>query len=350
MSGKREWNERGVTVIVGTLMLILVTVTAAAGLAVMVSQMQKDEMNRQSHQAAVKNEQLKITGIQPAYNGTTGLLEDLNITILNLNTAPSRINLLGLGDRTFPAKFSSSDGVLYNNTRAGYEIPAAQQGVIVLRVADHFSTNPAIARAAPLRVFVITSYYNTFEQTFKPPVADFQLKIEREDLGVAERDVIILDGSASADDGSIVTWNWSVYDNGVLLAPLYGKTVRFVPTSKGPFTVQLTVTDDSGMQGITQNKTVPLNPRFFPATYLSAQAAGNNIIVTVTDLNTHPVENATVSFIKFYDVHGNLSLSSYSGSTSPSGQMNVTVLGGEGTIRVESGTLQPVYVPVKYLP
>ncbi|MDI9633490.1 MAG: hypothetical protein QFX32_05460 [Methanolinea sp.] len=66
-----ERDERAVSVIVGTLMLILVTVTAAAGLAVMVSQMQKEEMNRQTHQAAVKNELLKINGIRPVYNETT---------------------------------------------------------------------------------------------------------------------------------------------------------------------------------------------------------------------------------------------------------------------------------------
>ena len=39
-------GDDGVSVIVGTLLLILITVTAAAGLAIMISQMQKDAMNR----------------------------------------------------------------------------------------------------------------------------------------------------------------------------------------------------------------------------------------------------------------------------------------------------------------
>ena len=56
-------NDSGVSVIVGTLLLILITVTAAAGLAIMVSQMQKDEMNRQSHLAAVKSEKIEILNI-----------------------------------------------------------------------------------------------------------------------------------------------------------------------------------------------------------------------------------------------------------------------------------------------
>lgn len=347
MRVRRERDEQAVTVIVGTLMLILVTVIAAAGLAVMVSQMQKDEMNRQSHQAAVKNELLKITAIHPTYHAATGMLEELNVTILNLNTDDSKINLVGLGDRTFPRNFSSG-GVLYNNTYAGLSIPATRQAEITLTMSHNFDTDPAISRTDSLRIFVITSYYNTFESTYKPPIADFTLKIESEDLGVAERDVIILDGSPSSDDGSIVDWNWSVFENGVSLSHVSGKMARFVPVSTGPFDVHLTVTDDMNMQGVTTNTTIPLSDRFFPATYLSAVPSGNNIVVTVSDLNTQPVENATVTFFKFYDVHGNLTLSLYSAKTDVAGQVNVTLLAGEGTIRVESGKISPVFVPVKY--
>lgn len=348
MRDTRERDEQAVTVIVGTLMLILITVIAAAGLAVMVSQMQKEEMNRQSHQAAVKNELLKITSIHPTYHTATGSLEALNVTILNLNTADAKVNLVGLNDRTFPRNFSSG-GALYNNTYAGLEIPAARQAEITLNMATNFDTDPGISRTDTLRVFVITSFYNTFESTFKPPIADFTLDIKSEDLGVAERDVIILDGSPSSDDGSVVDWNWSVFQNGVSLSHLSGKMARYVPSSTGPFDVRLTVTDDTNMQGVTTNTTIPLSDRFFPATYLAALPSGNHIIATVTDLNMAPVRNATVTFIKFYDVHGNLSLSSYSALTDAAGQVNVTLLGGEGTIRVESGKISPVFVPVKYI-
>ncbi|HUK92920.1 MAG TPA: hypothetical protein VLU98_02665, partial [Methanomicrobiales archaeon] len=56
-------KEDGVSVIIGTLMLILVVVTAAAGLALMVSSMQKDAMTRQAHIADVGAEQLTIQNI-----------------------------------------------------------------------------------------------------------------------------------------------------------------------------------------------------------------------------------------------------------------------------------------------
>ncbi len=349
MSGNGMKDDEAVTVIVGTLLLILVTVTAAAGLAVMVSQMQKDEMNRQSHQAAVKNELLKVTGIHPVYNETTGALAELNVTILNLNTADSKINLIGLGDRLYPSNFTAGDGA-YNNTYAGYLVPAGRQGEISLNMTRNFPSDPGITRAGTLRVFVITSYYNTFEQTFKPPAADFAMKIESEDLGVAERDVIVLDGSASTDDGAIVDWTWSIFEPNTTLFQLSGKKARFVPNSTGPFVVRLAVRDDTGMEGISANKTVPLSGRFFPPTYLSAVPSGNFIVATITNLNGHPVGNATVTFIKFYDVHGNLSLSQYAALTNDMGEVNVSVLSGEGTIRVECGKISPVFVPVKYSP
>ncbi len=58
----RPLNDKGVSVIVGTLLLILITVIAAATLAVMVSQLQKDQMNRESQEQAVHDENIVISG------------------------------------------------------------------------------------------------------------------------------------------------------------------------------------------------------------------------------------------------------------------------------------------------
>ncbi|MEM2123966.1 MAG: PKD domain-containing protein [Methanolinea sp.] len=344
-----ERDERAVSVIVGTLMLILVTVTAAAGLAVMVSQMQKEEMNRQAHQAAVKNELLKINGIRPVYNETTGFLEELNVSILNLNTADSRVILLGLNERLFPKNFTSG-GISYGNRNAMLLVPATKQVDIAVNCTTDFERNPNLTRADTLRVFVFSSYYNLFERMFKPPVADFTVDIQTENLGVAERDVVLLDGSPSTDDGTIVDWEWRVTENGTPVSVLKGQKTRFVPPSRGPFEIRLVVTDADGMQGISPAKALPASSRFLPASYLRAWPAGNEIEVEVLDLNARPVPNATVTFIRFYDVHGNLTLSSYAGTTDESGRLNVTVLSGEGTVRVESGKMVPVFVPVRFTP
>lgn len=369
MSGCQVDDEEGVSVIVGTLLLILITVTAAAGLAIMVSELQKGEMTRQSHQAAVRNEQLSIHRIDPTYNSSTGELEILNITILNLNTASSRINLVGISDgkkELYPSNFSSSDEQ-YNNTASRIDIPGGKTRDISINISGNFSTPPIIRQDAPLRIWVISSYYNSFEKTFRSPTADFTFRIESEDLGAAERDVIVLDGSGSHDDGSIREWAWTVWDGNATLphpgnwsdtvhlglphvAP--GKTTRFLPDSPGPFLVGLRVTDDSGMTGLTENKTIPRNSRFFPAAYLQASGAWveseslTRITAVVSDLHNKPVEDVTVTFTRLYDVYSNLTLDRWSGRTDSSGRVITNVTGGKGTIRVISGKIAPVEVPV----
>jgi len=364
---RRPDHEEGVSVIVGTLLLILITVTAASGLAIMVSELQKGEMTRQSHQAAVKNEQLAIHRIDPSYNSSTGELEILNITILNLNTVSSRINLVGISDgekELYPSNFSSGNEQ-HNNTAARLDIPGGKTRDISINTSGNFSTSPIIRQDAPLRIWVISSYYNSFEKTFRSPTADFTFLIESEDLGAAERDVIVLDGSGSHDDGSIREWAWTVWDGNATLphpgnwsdtvhlvletvAP--GKTTRFHPDSPGPFLVRLKVTDDSGMIGQTENVTIPRNTRFFPATSLHASAVWianqTRITALVRDLHNNPVTDATVTFTRFYDVYGNLTLDRWSGKTDATGTIVTNVTEGVGTVRVLSGKLNPADVPV----
>lgn len=357
----RPDREAGVSVIVGTLMLILITVTAAAGLAIMVSELQKDEMERQSHVASVENEELIIHGIEPVYNGTT--LESMTITILNMNTADSIVQLVGISEGTgdyYPKNFTS-DGTLYNNTNARLKIPAAKQAKIELFAAANFATDPAIQIDDPLRVWVISSYYNIFEKTFRAPTAEFSLSIQTEDLGATERDIVMLDGSASADDGSIVNWTWTVEDGSATIpvgnwsdmtrithpAVAPGKTSSFSPASSGPFRITLTVTDDSGMEDRAGYKVIPRNSRFFPATYLEAVPVGTQVVATVRDLEYNPVPDATVIFTKLQDVYQNLTLDKWSGKTDATGIIITNVTEGTGTIRVNSGKISPVDVPVR---
>lgn len=358
-------RESGVSVIVGTLLLILITVTAAAGLAIMVSELQKSEMERQSYQASVKSEELIINGIEPYYNNTT--LERLKITVLNMNTEDSRILSLGMNNGTdmFPKNFSSQ-GRSYNNTEARLVIPAARQELIEVNFTTNFTGDPMIQSRDALRIRVITSYYNTFERTFKAPTAEFTFTIDKEDLGATERDIVRLDGSASVDDGSIVDWNWAVEDGSKMIFQNNwtdamnitrqnvqpGKSTSFLPPSSGPFRINLTVTDDSGMKNTADYKIIPKNARFFPAAYLDPFTRVNGlsntteIVATVRDLDYQPVQGVAVMFVKVQDVYGNLTLDRWSGLTGASGQFSANITQGTGTIRVSSGKIPPVDVPV----
>ena len=89
-------DERGVSVVFGTLLLILITIIAASGVAVMVSTTQKDIMERQAQLEAVQNENLKVISIHPMGNSTHW--DSVNITVLNLNTDDAYITGIKLND------------------------------------------------------------------------------------------------------------------------------------------------------------------------------------------------------------------------------------------------------------
>lgn len=89
-------DERGISVVFGTLLLILITITAAASLALFVSETQKTMMEREEHISAVENEELRILKLQPV--GNNSHWSALNITLLNLNTVDSRIASVALNN------------------------------------------------------------------------------------------------------------------------------------------------------------------------------------------------------------------------------------------------------------
>ena len=136
-------DESGISVIIGTLMLILITITAASGLALMVSGMQKDAVERESHLSAVASENLRIIAIDPTGNSTHW--HSVNVTIMNLNTADSRItaiSLNGVHAMNYRAKDASGDLDYYRGYPAGYNfkkrvvVPAAGSKEICLNFTE----------------------------------------------------------------------------------------------------------------------------------------------------------------------------------------------------------------------
>jgi len=136
-------DESGVSVIIGTLMLILITITAASGLALMVSGMQKEAMERESHLAAVASENLRIIAIDPVGNATHW--HSVNVTLMNLNTIDSRIttiSLNGVHARNYMAKDASGDLDYYKGPPAVYNfkkrvvVPATRSKEICLNFTE----------------------------------------------------------------------------------------------------------------------------------------------------------------------------------------------------------------------
>jgi hypothetical protein len=370
-------NESGVSVIVGTLLLILITVTAAAGLAIMVSQMQKDEMNRQSHLAAVKSENIEFFNIglkndRDAWNQSPFNVEEnqswnnwssITLTLSNLNTEDVKVIGIAINDHYARNYSTVSDSpvpvrIPFNLSNQEYlTIPGTNSQKVQINFTNDFPAIPfTIPTDSQIRVRVMTSIYNTFEKTFKPPNPIFETNIETEDLGVTQRDVIVLDGSRSTADNSVVQWDWLILDRSnaaswddvanIINTSEKGKMVRFYPNSTGPLRVRLTVTDDVGMTRTSSPVDIPVNTRFVPPANLNAEYNAPLIKVSVKDINGNPVSNITVNFLKGSDKYGNLTLDRYYNTTDLSGTTFANITEGQGTVKVIYGKLSPVEINV----
>lgn len=358
MSGVR--NDSGVSVIVGTLLLILITVTAAAGLAIMVSQMQKDEMNRQSHLSAVKNEKIEFLSIalennrtvwnQTPFNVSTDQTwnnwSSVRLTLSNLNTDNVKVIGFAINDRyarNYSTVTDTPEPVLVscNISNAEYlTIPGTRSQTVQINFTDDFPSPRYIPDGDQVTVRVMTSMYNVFEKTFKPPNPVFSTKIETEDLGIIERRVLVLDGSASTADYAIVDWNWTI-DSAANTTPpgswpdtsnltreyKEGSTIRVNPSDQGPFHVRLKVTDSVGMSRTSDPVNIPADQNLVPVANVNPEAdhidisLGEMLTVHLRDINGRNVSGQTVNFAIGSNPYNTLSISPYFNITNSSGKI-----------------------------
>jgi len=385
MAGKK--HDDGVSVIVGTLLLILITVTAAAGLAVMISQMQKDEMNRQAHLTAVKNEQLVITGasfeanpldwdqIFPVPNMTSNQsYSAVTFTVTNLNMEDASVIGISVNDayphnytmisssslpQSFPYNFSSQD------PSSHIVVPASSSVKIRINLTNDFFTPPQhIGLNDQITLRLMTSLYNNFERSFQPPNPVIQSSTEPQNIGSIQREVLVLDGSSSyaAGNNSIADWLWAVQDASNTTTSLdpqgnctdvanlsqpmsfRGKVVHYQPRSRGPFCANLTVQDNAGMKKSSDYTIIPENDQFVPPANLNAITQGSFINVTILDINGKPVSHAIVNYVIDTNQFGNLTLSNYVGETDATGMNTSNVTSGIGTVKVVYDSFTPIVV------
>ncbi|WP_342685949.1 archaellin/type IV pilin N-terminal domain-containing protein, partial [Methanoculleus sp. UBA291] len=215
-------NEEGVSVIVGTLLLILITVTAAVGLAIMISEFQKEDMERQSHIRSVENENLSLPYIDPTNNKTfwkdynttmdySGNWSTLNLTIQNMNIVDSYVTAISVNGR-YVKNYTYNETPYDLNQSKRLLIPARKSREVQVNFTSNFDEPFFVGTGEALNIRVMTSLYNTFERTFQQPTPVVHLAIETENLGFVDRDLLVLDGSDSFDDGAITKWNWTIED------------------------------------------------------------------------------------------------------------------------------------------
>jgi hypothetical protein len=393
----RSKNDMGVSVIVGTLLLILITVTAAAGLALMISQMQKDEMNRQSHLAAVAAENITILNVAFENNQTewnlTGIQNSQNwssvrLTLVNLNTANAIIMGIAINDhyavnftdksRTDPSVSSRN---IYNSTNY-LTIPATGSKDVYIDFVANATDDPtelidySEAQYFPinnlLNIKILTSLTNFFETILKPPNPIFQTSTDTENLGPIQRTVLVLDGSESTADNMVVDWNWTINSSAFTwpnpgnwtdfsnqnMSFSEGKITHITPLNAGPFSIILKVTDNVGMTGVSEPEVVPADQNYVPIVNLNPQPfciysiPGSNqtgVLVKMVNINGNPpVKPITVNFaVGSNPYNTNFEFSNYSSETDPTGTAWTNITSGNGTINVIYGTFPAIQVPVK---
>jgi len=370
----------------------------------MISQMQKTAANQQEHIAEVKAENVQFSTVNfqndpnawnqtPApYNITNSEnWSSMTLHLVNLNTD-------GVGIVAIAISGTGSDNIQYvnnitvfNGTTNGlpyeYEqnlnqsalgtigIPGGQSKEIQVNFTDpsFLNSNTFIPTNAQVKIIVMTSLNNFFQQTYKPPIADFRTSIDNENLGPFQRDVLVLDGSGSTSDNTISNWNWTIYsgantkpapgnwtDTSDMIANVtHGKTTHFTPMDAGPFLVNLEVTDNVGMTGVSESEVIPADQNYVPIVnpvvqtfcYLNGSGSVTGVFVKLKDIDGNPPlypPAQTVNFVLGSNPYNsNFVFNPYSNVTDQYGNVWTNVTSGNGTINVIYGTFPAIPVQVK---
>jgi hypothetical protein len=212
-------DESGLSVIVGTLLLIIVVVGSVSALALMVSEAQKKDIERNSLRIAVESENLKITSLAlKTDNLSDENWSTIKMNVVNLNTEEARIVGININDRNAN---NYTDGVRDYNFQSQFPVPEGAGRQIILNLISNSSSNSTsplnisftpplnISRKDPIRVILFTSLANNFERVFLPPVPIIKVNVESEIIANMSQEVLTLDGSDSIDrEGTIINYTW----------------------------------------------------------------------------------------------------------------------------------------------
>ncbi len=374
-------DERGVSVIIGAMMLILITVIAAASLALIVSEAQKQSADRQAHIDAVKNENLIITNIETTTQddpddpvNNPDVIKKLDITVQNMNTDSSRIFGIIVGN-----KYAShyrvikennvppAETVDYNIVNNRYDIPASS--TVVLRVyyypdagePDSFTAGTKLLVTDNIQIEIMTSYINIFNRTVKHPIASVKSTVQTQDLGSGvKRNYLYLDGTDSTSDGVIKEYKWTITnpsDNGYN-DEKFGKNLNYFLHTNEEYHISLTVTDNNNLIDKSYNIIIPADKNYNPPAHINLVRDSQNaniIQVSVSNaegdpIGTDPLDHDDKVYLTT-DPATMILNCGYVIEMNGAPSVPVTVLSGSGSITATCGNLQDeiIYNPLPAL-
>ncbi|HXW37828.1 MAG TPA: archaellin/type IV pilin N-terminal domain-containing protein [Nitrososphaerales archaeon] len=377
-------SRRGVSEVMGALLLIVVVIVAVAALASFVSIAEKNAQARSSYITSVQDENLQVVDAIFAANQTAGLAPDrsnpmhwnnITLTVRNTNTASSDLFEIRISNSTFnywvPSYSTVTAGDIlgenFNTTTESLTFPARGTITIFFKLTNLEDTL-GFLRSSPITITLLTRAGNFFTTYYDPPAAAFSESIVQSPFMSTTRDLLEFNAAGSTNGNSTIqsyqwsvqvppkTWDGNWADDTVQTFAVTGREWTYpdsilsqmTPTQlaglqeTGPIRVTLTVVDGASFTSSSGPTVVDADPLIAPPAGLAlisntlvgtchndqATYCYADLSVNVTDIFGHPMNGQVVDFTTS---SGNItSFSPTFQSTSSEGEATTTVQFGAG--------------------
>ncbi len=261
-------NALGLSEIVGSLMLVLIVVSAATAFSYFIASYQKQVQAQENaaHQKALESLHVITVRTQLNYSGGPGALLTLNFSVESLDVNP--IHLTGL-DIDNQAVRNYSVWALNLTTGTFQTIQVAALGVLDIGPNEQFNLAVDVSSGSASSSFydpsfgllsssyvqtdLFTDLANDFRASFLPPSAIPLVTVDQTFNATTNTfvPVPILDGLNSIQPGTndtIVSWSWSISPDGTVAS---GEEAEAVFATTGiEHTITLVVTNNVGLVGV----------------------------------------------------------------------------------------------------
>jgi flagellin-like protein len=263
-------NALGLSEIVGSLMLVLIVVSAATAFSLFIASYQK-QVQAEEAQAHLKQlESLHVITVQTQLenNGSFGSLLDLNFSVESLDVNPTLLTGLDI-DNQAVRNYSVWELNLTSGTFETVQVAALgilnvgpnEQFDLAVDVApgnnsSFYDTSFGLLSSSYVQIDLFTYLANDFRASFLPPTAIALVTVAPTyNATNAFIPVPILDGLNSLQPGtnaSIVSWSWNITPDNVTAS---GEEAQAHFVDSGiEHTITLVVTNNFGLVGIDSVK------------------------------------------------------------------------------------------------
>ena len=379
MNSRRVRGRPGVSEVVGSLLLIIVVVTAVASLSYFLATAQQNSQNRSAYLTDLKNENFQVVYASFSWQGSGGPPGEWNqvvLSIRNANTLSSGLqDILVNGDYITTWYQVSSPGPLatvvsvlgVGKGLAPLLFPAKATEYIMLNGSLGSLPGGTLQSDQALQITLVTQSGNYFRTNWSPPTALASASVSPRNYQAVPQDELSFSGAQSyAGNGTVVGYSWtvSVPDNCSsptgqdVASNIPGENLAYAPEAlfanwttdclAGPITATLTVTDSNGFTATSQPVVLPPDPALAPPASLTLFSENPgvttfNIIVQVSDAYGRPVAGQVITAVS----NGNVTLASNSAGTDINGQaiFTVTDMNPVGSVLFQVASVPQLEVP-----